>query len=212
MRGLGLGLGFVPSAGSGSGVNYFSPGAVIDYETTDFAGFTPTDITTATGYPDEAGGTSALRTREVATTNLHGLSIPVSGTVTANYTYFADLTFDPDGRDWFLFQIAGPGNNFYAVVNPGTQTVGDSSGVTVEFRDLGSGWWHVRLTFTAAATGVVAANVFHAINGTTYSMLGDVNLGIRISRFRLSHDIPDFPEMDFSQVANSQYIPIIQSI
>jgi hypothetical protein len=177
-----------PSYRGGGGLNYFAPGAVIDYTTADLSTLSPFETTVTGGHTDEAGGLTATRTRSAATTGLHGASIPATFAAQNGQAYKCDLTFKADGRDWLLIQISGATNNAFAVVNPAAQTVGDTGGgATVEFRDLGNGWWHVRVSFTATATETVALNLFHATSGSNYSMAGDTGKGVLLSKYRASH-------------------------
>src|SRR5687767_3790645 len=111
-------------------LDYFPPGAVVDYTENDMSALTPSATTIGTGFQDEVGGNTAIRTRSDITDGLHGASIPGTFTPTPAQQYFADLTFKPDGRDWFLIQVSGVGTNAYGVINPATEAVGLVDGAT----------------------------------------------------------------------------------
>ncbi len=165
-----------------------APLATVVNSVTTFADFDLFGVTLDT-VADYSGAGLADRTRSDASVGLHGLQKSQVGEgLISGEQYYADLVLKPDGRSFILVQLAGPGNNAYAILDLTLNTVGDSSGIdSATVTDLSNGWKFVRIIFTAAATGLYSCNMFHATSGSNYSMAGDITKGLILDRFVLSY-------------------------
>ncbi len=192
MRGLGLGLGISrASLTTPALIAVPSPLSLVINSVTDFSAYVLNNMTVN----DDAvssydGGGLRDQTRETAVTDAHSISETLA-TLGSGQQYQSDFVIKPDGRNFALFQIAGGGNNFYAIFDFETNVIGLNSGNLDSYAisDLSNGWKFVRVVFTAVDTAPYALNVYHATDGTTYTgIVGDIAKGLIIDRYVLSRN------------------------
>lgn len=191
MRGLGMGLGFTRRKHDGVGglIPVPSPLAIVRDDQTDFTTWVPAGTTVnANAAPNYDGSGDCDQTRSDVTVGLHGIGVTLSALV-SGVVYYADLVLKPDGRDFILFQVAGAGVNVFGIFDLLTNTIGDSLDLDDwDVQDLSNGWKFIRMVFTADASVLHAANVFHATSGTNYTMAGDTSKGFLLDRYVLSRN------------------------
>lgn len=211
MRGLGLGLGLRRKRRSGGG----APAPVLIYSDTDVSDWTPTAVTFAVspwGNPETGGpGIDVFETVANSTHSI-GTLIPFQ----SGKTYQIRLLVRGINESIVGFFSSVDGGTHYLYINFTTGANLLSQAVSnVTQQSLGGGWYVVTFEMTVtAAGGSPDLTIGISKAGPTPVFPGVVTDGITVGSVMV-YDITGaatVPTMDFSQVANSQYVPIIQFV